>query len=153
MKLRRIVGWSAGAIALALLAAGIIAYWTSGNDCGAETVAQGERMKAIVYCDYGSPDVLKLEDVAKPVPGDGQVLIRVRAASVNPLDWHFLRGTPYVGRAAMGLRKPKVTRLGVDFAGTVESVGRSVTRFKPGDEVFGGRTGSLAEYVSVREDR
>jgi NADPH:quinone reductase-like Zn-dependent oxidoreductase len=153
MKLKRIVWWSAGAISLALLAAAFIAYWTSGNACDGNTAAQGDLMKAIVYCDYGSPDVLKFEDVEKPVPGDNQVLIRVRAASVNPLDWHRMRGTPYIGRTEMGLRKPKVTRLGVDFAGTVESVGRNVTQFKPGDEVFGGRTGAFAEYVSVREDR
>ncbi|TMB06804.1 MAG: NAD(P)-dependent alcohol dehydrogenase [Deltaproteobacteria bacterium] len=110
-------------------------------------------MKAIVYCDYGSPDVLKVEDIEKPAPGDDQVLVRVRAASVNPLDWHYMRGTPYFMRLGAGLRKPKVTRLGVDFAGTVEAVGRNVNRFKPGDEVFGGRTGAFAQYVLVREDR
>src|SRR5216684_3559587 len=151
--LKRVAWWSAGAISLALLA-GLIAYWTSDNTCSdRKTAAQGSRMKAIVYCDYGSPDVLKLEDIEKPTPGDDQVLVRVRAASVNPLDWHYIRGTPYVMRLGAGLRKPKVTRLGVDFAGTVEAVGRNVKRFQPGDEVFGGRTGAFAEYVSVREDR
>jgi NADPH:quinone reductase-like Zn-dependent oxidoreductase len=110
-------------------------------------------MKAVVYCDYGSPDVLKLANVEKPVPDSNQLLVRVRAAAVNPLDWHFMRGTPYVGRVGMGLRKPEVIRLGVDFAGTVESVGRNVTQFKRGDEVFGGRTGAFAEYVAVRADR
>ncbi|HEY6006632.1 MAG TPA: NAD(P)-dependent alcohol dehydrogenase [Anaeromyxobacter sp.] len=114
---------------------------------------QAPRRKAIVYRSYGSPDVLRLEEIEKPVPDDNQVLVRVRAVSLNPLDWHYMRGTPYFARAEMGLRNPKVTRLGVDFAGTVESVGRSVTRFKPGDDVFGGRTGALAEYVTVREDR
>jgi NADPH:quinone reductase-like Zn-dependent oxidoreductase len=78
--------------------------------------------------------------------------VRVRAAAVNPLDWHFMHGTPYIMRVGTGLRKPKVTRLGVDFAGTVEAVGKNVSRFKRGDEVFGGRTGAYAEYVSVRED-
>jgi NADPH:quinone reductase-like Zn-dependent oxidoreductase len=96
--------------------------------------------------------VLGLADVEKPVPGDSQVLVRVRAASVNPLDWHLLEGTPYIGRLAMGLRKPRDIRLGVDFAGTVESVGRAVTRFKPGDEVFGGGTGAFGQYVVVREN-
>ncbi len=112
------------------------------------------RMKAILYHNYGSPDVLRLEEIDKPVPNDHQVLVRVRAASVNPLDWHYMRGSPYLARIiAFGLLKPEVTRLGVDYAGTVEAVGRNVTRFKPGDEVFGGRTGAFAEYVSVLEDR
>ncbi len=112
------------------------------------------RMKAIVYRDYGSPDVLRLEEIEKPVPNDNQVLVRVRAASVNPLDWHYMEGTPYVARfLGVGLFKPTVARLGVDFAGTVEAVGKKVTRFKPGDEVFGGRTGAFAEYVTVLEDR
>ena len=151
--LRRVAWWSAGAITLALLAL-LVAYWTSSNTCSdRKTAAQGNQMKAIVYCDYGSPDVLKVEDIEKPAPGDDQVLVRVRAASVNPLDWHYMRGTPYFMRLGAGLRKPKVTRLGVDFAGTVEAVGRNVKRFKPGDEVFGGRTGAFAQYVLVREDR
>jgi NADPH:quinone reductase-like Zn-dependent oxidoreductase len=110
-------------------------------------------MKAIVYCDYGVPNV-KLQDIEKPTPADDQLLVKVRAASVNPLDWHFIEGTPYVMRAmGVGLRKPKDTRLGVDFAGTVEAVGKNVTKFKPGDEVFGGRDGAFAQYVCVREPR
>jgi len=120
----------------------------------APTVSEGtELMKAIVYRCYGSPDVLAFEDVAKPVPADDEVLVKVRAASVNPLDWHYLRGTPYFLRLGSGLGSPKDSRLGVDFAGTVESVGKDVTRFKAGDEVFGGATGAFAEYVTVREDR
>src|SRR5712664_3464535 len=154
MKVLKRVAWlGAGAISLALLAL-LIAYWTSDNTCSdRKTAAQGGLLKAIVYSDYGSPDVLKLEEIEKPTPGDDQVLVRVRAASVNPLDWHYMRGTPYFMRMEAGLRKPKVTRLGVDFAGTVEAVGRNVKRFKPGDEVFGGRTGAFGEYVTVREDR
>lgn len=112
------------------------------------------RMKAMVYHDYGSPDVLRLEEIDKPVPNDNQLLVRVRAASVNPLDWHYMEGTPYVGRMLeFGLTKPRVTRLGVDYAGTVEAVGKNVTQFKPGDEVFGGKTGAFAEYVCVFADR
>ncbi len=153
MKLRRILWRTAAALSLALVAAALVAYFTSGNGCDRKTAPRGDVMKAIVLCDYGPPDVLKLEDVEKPVPADDQVLVRVRAASVNPLDWHRMRGTPYVGRAEMGLRKPKNTGLGVDFAGTVESVGRNVTRFRPGDEVFGGRTGAFGQYVTVRQDR
>ena len=85
-------------------------------------------MKAIVYDKYGSPDVLELKEIDKPAVGDDQVLIRVRAASVNPLDWHFMRGRPFFLRIKAGLRKPKVIRLGVDAAGTVESAGGNVTR-------------------------
>lgn len=152
MKLMRIVRWTAVVIPLALLLVGFVAYARSSNACDRPTAAPGNPMKAIVYCDYGSPDVLKLEEIEKPTPADGHVLIRVRAASVNPLDWHFMRGTPYVMRLGTGLRKPKATRLGVDFAGTVEAVGNHVTQFKPGDDVFGARTGALAEYLSVPED-
>ena len=110
-------------------------------------------MKAIVYCDYGLAN-LKLADIAKPTPTDDQILVKVHAASVNPLDWHFIEGTPKIMRAlGVGLRKPKDPRLGVDFAGTVEAVGKNVTQFKPGDEVFGGRDGAFAEYVCPRADR
>ncbi len=152
--LKRVAWWSAGAISLALVAL-LIAYWTSSNACyDRKTAPQGALMKAIVYCDFGSPDVLKVENIEKPTPEDDQVLVRVRAASVNPLDWHYVRGKPYFARLmGMGLRRPKVTRLGVDFAGTVEAVGKNVKRFKPGDDVFGGRTGAFAEYVTVREER
>jgi len=108
-------------------------------------------MKAIVYHNYGSPDVLKCEEIEKPTAGDDEVLVRVRAASVNPLDWHYMRGAPYIVRTQSGLRKPKATRLGRDVAGQVEAVGRNVTQFQPGDEVFGAGRGALAEYVCARE--
>jgi NADPH:quinone reductase-like Zn-dependent oxidoreductase len=110
-------------------------------------------MKGVVHLCYGSPDVIRYAVVAKPLPADDEVLVKVHAASVNPLDWHYLEGTPYIVRLDSGFGKPQNPRLGVDFAGTVEAVGRSVTRFKAGDEVFGGKFGSLAEYVVVREDR
>lgn len=152
MRKRRFAWWGAGVLSLAFLAA-LVAYWTSDNACSDGTAPTGELMKAIVYCDYGAPDVLRLEDVEKPVPQDNQLLIRVHAAAINPLDWHYMRGSPYFMRLGTGLRKPKETRLGVDYAGTVEAVGKGVTRFKPGDEVFGGRTGALAEYITAREDR
>src|SRR5881394_1815247 len=130
-----------------------VAYWRSGNDCDRLTAAQGEKMKAIVYCDYGLANV-KFTEVEKPTPTDDQLLVKVRAASVNPLDWHFIEGTPKIMRViGVGLRKPKDTRLGVDFAGTVETIGKNVTQFKPGDEVFGGRDGAFAEYVCPRADR
>ncbi|MFL5238781.1 MAG: NAD(P)-dependent alcohol dehydrogenase [Rhizomicrobium sp.] len=108
-------------------------------------------MKAVVYCDYGTADVLKVMEIAKPVPNDNQLLVKVRAASVNPYDWHFLRGTPYIMRLGVGLRKPSSTRLGVDYAGVVEAVGKNVTQFKPGDEVYGGKGGSFAQYVCAVE--
>ena len=154
MNLKRALRWSALAVSLALLVAAFVAYRTSGNACDDRSAAApASPMQAIVYCDYGSADVLKLEDIEKPTPGDDDVLVRVRAAALNPLDWHYMRGTPYIMRMETGLRKPKVTRLGVDFAGTVEAVGKNVTQFKPGDDVFGGRTGAFAEYVTVRQDR
>src|SRR6266513_4847116 len=113
----------------------------------------GMIMKAILYHRYGSPDVLELEEVEKPTPADDQVLIKICAASVNPFDWHFMRAEPYVGRIMIGLRKPKDTRLGVDVAGQVEAVGRNVTQFKPGDEVFGGCRGAFAEYACTAESK
>ena len=109
-------------------------------------------MKAIRNCEYGSPDVLQLDVVEKPVPDDDQILVKVRANSINAADGHGLRGG-YLPRLFGGLRKPKETRFGIDYAGTVEAVGRNVTQFKPGDEVFGGRNGSMAEYVCARADR
>ncbi len=121
----------------------------------AATTSPAPRMKAIVYHDFGSPDVLRLEEVEKPVPNDNQLLVKVRAVSVNPLDWHFMEGTPYIARMLFGFGafKPKDTRLGVDYAGTVEAVGKKVTQFKPGDEVFGGKNGAFAEYICVQADR
>src|SRR6266566_2998158 len=153
--LKRVLKWMTGAILVVLLLAflvGFIAYWRSTNDCD-RTTAPTSPMKAIVYCDYGVAN-LKLEEIEKPIPNDDQLLVRVRAASVNPYDWHFVEGTPYVMRAmGVGLRKPKDTHLGVDFAGTVETVGKNVTQFKPGDEVFGGRSGAFAQYVCPRATR
>src|SRR5271157_4182432 len=108
-------------------------------------------MKAVVYYNYGSPDVLKCEEIEKPTAGDNEVLIRVRAASVNPYDWHFMRGTPYFIRIMAGLLKPKDKRLGVDVAGQVEAVGENVTQLKPGDEVFGACRGAFAEYACTSE--
>jgi NADPH:quinone reductase-like Zn-dependent oxidoreductase len=108
-------------------------------------------MKAVVYYRYGSPDVLQCVDIEKPTAGDNEVLIKIRAAAVNPLDWHFMRGTPYFVRIMTGLLKPKVPRLGIDVAGKVEAVGRNVTQFKPGDEVFGACRGAFADYACASE--
>ncbi len=106
-------------------------------------------MKAIVRNTYGSPEVLELQEVEKPDLADDGVLVQVHAASVNRGDWYSLTGTPYVARMQLGPLKPKTNRLGVDFAGTVEAVGRDVTQFRSGDEVFGGGEGAFAEYVRV----
>jgi len=153
MKLKRILKWSARAILFALVLAslvGFIAYWMSTNDCGRNTGPPSNPMKAILYCEYGSPDVLKFEDVEKPVPNDNQVLIKVRAASLNFIDPGVMRG-PLPLRLMSGLRKPEKTRLGTDVAGQVEAVGKNVTLFKAGDEVFGVARPSLAEYACARE--
>src|SRR5260370_41397887 len=109
-------------------------------------------MKAIVRIRYGPPDVLQFLDVEKPTPSDNEVLIKLYAASVNPLDLFTLRGAPLL-RLLPGLREPKDTRIGVDLAGQVEAVGRNVTQFKPGDEVFGVGRGAFAEYACATEDK
>jgi NADPH:quinone reductase-like Zn-dependent oxidoreductase len=114
--------------------------------------SQKTTMQAIVYLSYGSPDVLELKEVEMPAVGDDDVLIRVRAASVNPYDWHFMRGEPMIARPQLGgLRKPKSNRLGVDVAGEVVAVGNKVREFRRGDEVFGACTGAFAEYAIARE--
>jgi NADPH:quinone reductase-like Zn-dependent oxidoreductase len=110
-------------------------------------------MKAIIHTRFGTRDALELRELEKPAPADDEVLVRVRAASVNRGDWYTMTGTPWIARPSVGLRKPKSPRFGTDFAGEVEAVGHAVTRFRPGDEVFGGRTGAFAEYVCVREER
>jgi NADPH:quinone reductase-like Zn-dependent oxidoreductase len=154
MKRKRILKWTARALLFALILAfliGFIAYWRSTNECDRNTGAPANPMKAILHCEYGGPEVLTLADVEKPTPTDNQILVRVRAASLNPLDL-TIRG-PWLLRPMFGMRKPKETRLGVDYAGTVEAVGKNVTQFKPGDEVFGGRNGAIAEYVCALADR
>lgn len=108
-------------------------------------------MKAIVYREYGAPEVLKYEEIEKPVAAENEVLIKVVAASVNPLDWHFIRGTPTPMRLGLGLTRPKIPRVGADVAGVVEAAGKAVTRFKPGDAVFGTCRGAFAEYACAPE--
>ena len=105
-------------------------------------------MKAIVYEGFGSPDILRCQDIEKPTPGESKVLIKVRAASINPLDWKLMKGGPFLVRMMLGLGKPKLRRPGVDVAGEVEAIGRNVTEFKPGDEVFGTCFGAFAEYAT-----
>ena len=109
-------------------------------------------MKAIAFTEYGSPDVLHLDEIDRPVPEDDQVLVRVMAASLNPLDWHSMRGEPFIMRASGGLTKPKANGLGADLAGRVEAIGQNVSGFQLGDEVFGISIKTCAEYVRVSQD-
>jgi NADPH:quinone reductase-like Zn-dependent oxidoreductase len=153
MRLRTVVRWATRAILLVVALAGValsIAYVLSDNDCAAVMAATpAHPMKALIHCDYGAPDVLRVDDLEQPIPAAGQMLVRVRAAAINPLEMHYMRGEPYPMRLGGGLRKPKNIRLGVDFSGTVEAVGPEVSQFKIGDEVFGGGSGALAEYIVV----
>jgi len=154
MKLRyRILSVIIVLVALGVLSLAIAMSYTSACGPSPPLAAGATPMKAIVHRCYGSPAVIRYEDIPKPAPADDEVLVRVHAASVNPLDWHYLEGTPYMVRLDGGFGKPENPRLGVDFSGTVEAVGAKVTRFKPGDEVFGGKFGALADYVAVREER
>ena len=154
MKLRyKIISGLFGLLVLAVVALAIVIGYTAPCGPVPETASAAVQMKAVVYRCYGSPDVLALEDVARPKPGDNEVLVKVEAASVNPLDWHHMRGSPYFMRLSSGVGSPKDDRMGVDFAGVVAAVGEQVTEFKPGDEVFGGRSGAFAEYVLVPDDR
>ncbi len=133
---------------------GIVMSHNSACGPAPELADNAKLMKAIVYRCYGSADVLELENIEKPTPADNEVLVKIKAAAVNPLDWHYMRGSPYIMRLmGSGLGTPKDTGMGVDFAGTVEAVGKNVKQFKPGDEVFGGRSGAFAEYVTIVDDR
>jgi NADPH:quinone reductase-like Zn-dependent oxidoreductase len=152
--LKRLLAGVAALLALGTLVLALVLSHTA--DCEpAPPVAKGAPaglgMMAIRYRCYGPPQVLALETVPRPAPAAGEVLVRVHAASLNPLDWHYMRGEPYVMRLDSGIGRPLDWRLGVDFAGVVEAVGPSVTRFRPGDAVFGGADGALAEYLTVRE--
>ena len=151
MKLKRIFKWGAGIVFLALVVWGFVAYWMSTNDCDRNTATPTNPMKAILNCEYGVEN-LQLRDIEKPTPADNEILVRVRAASVNPVDGHTIRGS-WLMRPMSGMRKPKNIRFGTDFAGTVETVGKNITGFKPGDEVFGAKNGAVSEYVCVKTER
>jgi len=154
--LKRILKWASMAFA-ALLLLGIvglfIAYWMSDNDCEERRASTPRNpMRAAQQCDYGGPEQIHVEHTEKPVPGDDEILVRVAAAALNFGDVYKMRG-PMMARPMIGLRRPGMTRMGADFAGTVEAVGKNVTEFQPGDEVFGGRVGAMSEYLVVRADR
>ncbi|HTU67555.1 MAG TPA: NAD(P)-dependent alcohol dehydrogenase [Steroidobacteraceae bacterium] len=150
LKISRII------LLVLIVAAGVFAFFLSHDapcEAGAAPVSGAASMNAIAYRCYGGPEVLKLERVAKPVPAADEVLVHVRAAGVNPLDFHYMHGTPYIMRLGAGMGRPKDPSFGVDFAGVVEAVGADVKTFKPGDAVFGGRSGAFAEYLVVRAAR
>jgi len=141
--IKSILKWTMRIVLVLLLLVGIwmfVAYWRSTNDCERYSATPANPMKAVVFCEYGKPDVLQVRDLEKPTPDDTQ------------LDGHMLRGG-WPMRPMTGMRKPKETRAGVDYAGVVEAVGKNVTQYKVGDEVFGGRNGSLAQYICAKADR
>lgn len=148
--LKRIFKWTIRVLLVAIVLGGaylFVAYWFSTSECERNTAAPAHPMKAIRKCDYG---VITLREVEKPVPTDNQILVKVRAASLNAVDGHMLRGM-FAMRPMSGMRKPKDSRFGTDCAGIVEAVGKNVTEFKPGDEVFGAANGAIAEYVCAAE--
>lgn len=150
--LKRILKWTTRIFLIVLILAlvwGFISYWRSNNNCEQITAQPAHPMKAILQCDYGVTN-LTFQNVEKPVPADNQILVKVRSASVNSYDGHVLRGT-WIIRPMTGMRKPKDIRVGGDVSGQVEAVGKNITRFKSGDEVFGSARGSLAEYACGSE--
>src|SRR5213595_912218 len=152
--MKRVIKWTIRLILLALLGLAswlFYAYWTSTNDCDQSAVAPPNPMKAIVSCEYGAAN-LQHRELEKPAPLDNEVLVRVRAASINPVDGHMIRGS-WLMRPMSGLRKPKNARFGTDYSGIVEAVGKDVTNFKSGDEVFGAKNGAVADYICVKADR
>ena len=151
--IRRIIGGLVALLVLGITTLAFVIGHTSECPSAQAVSGEGETMTAVIYRCYGSSDILEVTEVEKPVPADNEVLVKVSVASVNPLDWHYMRGSPYLMRLSTGIGTPDETRMGVDFSGIVEAVGKAVTEFKPGDEVFGGRTGAFAEYVVFPEDR
>jgi NADPH:quinone reductase-like Zn-dependent oxidoreductase len=151
--LYKVLGGILAVLVLAVATLAVVLGHTSDCKPAPELSGVSQSMKAIVYRCYGSAEVLSYEDVEKPQPADDELLIKVEAAGINPLDWHYMRGAPYLMRLVSGLGAPDDIRMGVDFSGVVESVGSDVTLFKVGDEVFGGTGGALAEYAVIREDR
>ena len=146
----------AGLAAVLVLAVGAAAFTLSHTEeCSPVSPSPGHEdgFTAVTYRCYGSPDVLELVTLKKPQPADHEILVRVKAAAVNPLDWHYMRGEPYFMRLGSGIGVPENDRMGVDFAGIVEAVGAAVTRFAPGDRVFGGGDGAFAEYLLVSEEQ
>lgn len=154
MRRSRVASAARAIAVLLVLSLAVLAWAISHNGAPAPTpkLAPDEpTMRALVYRQYGSPEVLRVESVAKPTPAANELLIKVGAAAINPLDWHYMRGTPYVVRLQSGLGHPRRVGLGVDFAGTVAAVGPQITHFKVGDQIFGTANGSVAEYAVSTE--
>jgi NADPH:quinone reductase-like Zn-dependent oxidoreductase len=151
IRARNVLGILALVILAVLAALAVALSHDSACTTPAAPAAGVPTMKAIVRGCYGSADVLSLAEVARPEPADDELLVQVRTAALNPLDWHYMTGTPYAMRLESGFGRPRSDRLGVDFAGTVAAVGAKVTRFRPGDQVYGSRMGAFAEYVVLRE--
>jgi NADPH:quinone reductase-like Zn-dependent oxidoreductase len=151
---KRILIGVVGVLALALVSFAIALSYNAPCPAPGSPAADAQpRMKAVMQRCYGSPETLTLEAIPRPTPAADEVLVRIQAAAVNPLDWHSVAGRPYLMRLGNGLGTPDDPSTGADFAGTVEAVGQQVTRFKVGDRVFGGRGGAFAEYIIVRESR
>ena len=155
MKLRyRILRGALVVLVLAFVGLALTVRYESPCPTGPQAAPAGETMKAVVHRCYGAAEeALALQDTPKPNPAPNEVLVRVHAAGVNPYDWHTMRGSPYLMRLASGIGAPSTSSFGVDFSGTVEAVGAEVTKFRPGDRVFGGRSGAFAEYLTVGEER
>jgi NADPH:quinone reductase-like Zn-dependent oxidoreductase len=152
MKRRyKLLGWIAGLIGITFVTLGLVLSHESPCSTAPALGSGSSTMRGWVHRCYGGPEVMRLEAFEKPVAADDELVVKVRAAALNPLDWHYMRGEPYIMRLGVGIGAPTDRQLGVDFAGVVESVGKAVTRFKPGDEVLGGADGALSEYVRVRE--
>jgi NADPH:quinone reductase-like Zn-dependent oxidoreductase len=152
LKLRnKIFSGIAAVLVLALVTLMIVTSYDSPCPQVADTPAGADTMRAVMHRCYGVPGGITVENVARPVPGDGQMLIKVRASSVNPAEWYGISGQPYLIRLGSGIGAPQRSRVGFDMAGVVEAVGPNVTTFQPGDEVFGGVGGALAQYVIGRE--
>ena len=154
MKLRyKILGGIAVLLLTSFGALALVIGHTSACMDPPALLAETDSMKAVSYYCYGSPEVLQYGDIEKPVPGDDEIQVKVIAASVNPLDWHYMRGSPYIMRLLAGIGAPDDARMGVDFAGVVTAVGSKVKRYKTGDSVFGGRSGAFGEYLVIPENR
>lgn len=152
MKLRyKIINGFLAVLGLAIVALAITVGYSSDCEPMASVTDDPNTMKAVIRRCYGGPEALEFVDVEKPQPGPKDILVKVEAAAVNPLDYHFMRGSPYLMRLVSGIGSPDDSRMGVDFAGVVAEVGSEVTKFNVGDEVFGGRDGAFAEFLLISE--